>query len=154
MMNWLSDEEICTKVEKNANEETYKAFYGVYPLDRLPSFVPHLPIFIVINTQTHNLGGEHWKSIFIDKNRDGELFDSLAQPMNAMLIRWMNRFTRRWKKNRKVYQRRNSTTCGAFAVYYILNRLDYSSLDSFTQSFSPSLNANECLVHKFFNALK
>lgn len=153
-MSWLSDEKICEKVERNANEKTRKAFYGVCPLDELPSFVPYLPIFIVVNTQTHNLEGEHWKTIFIDKNRNGEIFDSLAQPMNAMLITWMNRFTRRWKKNHKVYQHTNSTTCGAFALFYILKRLDCASLNSFTHLFSHSLNANESLVHNFYKALK
>ena len=153
-MSWLSDEQLCQKVEKNANTMTREAFYGVCPLDELPQFVSYLPIFIIVNTQTHNLSGEHWKTIFIDKNRDGEIFDSLAQPMNAMLVKWMNRFTRRWKRNRKVYQHPNSTTCGAFALYYILKRLVYSSMNSLTQAFSSSLSANENVVQKFYKELK
>ena len=153
-MSWLSDKQLCKKVEKNAGVKARKAFYGVYPLDKLPRSVPHLPIFIVVNTQTHNLSGEHWKSIFIDEKRNGEIFDSLAQPMNAMLIRWMNQFTRRWKRNRKVYQHPKTATCGAFALYYILNRLNHPSMNALTQSFSPSLHANECLVQKFYDELK
>ena len=153
-MSWLSDKDLCGKVEKNANDKTREAFYGVCPLDELPQFISHLPIFIIVNTQTHNLSGEHWKSIFIDKNRHGEVFDSLAQPMNDMLVRWMNRFTQRWTRNRKVYQHAKSATCGAYALYYILKRLDYPSMKSLTQSFSSSLNDNECLVQKFYKKLK
>lgn len=153
-MSWLSDKQICEKVRKNANVETKEAFYGVYPIDDLPQFIPHLPIFIVVNTHTHNLEGEHWKTVFINKQRYGEVFDSLAQPMNNLLIRWMNRFTHSWKTNRKVYQHLKSTTCGAYALYYILKRLDYPSLDTFCKSFTPSINNNECLVQSFYKELK
>lgn len=153
-MSWLSDEQICRTVERNGDEKTINAFYGVCPLDELPRFISQLPIFIIVNTQTHNLEGEHWKTIFIDKKRNGEIFDSLAQPMNAMLITWMNRFTRKWKTNRKVYQSKDTSTCGAFALFYVLNRLDCNSLNSFTNSFSHSVNANESLVQDFYNALE
>ena len=153
-MSWLSDKDLVKKVRKNADPATLHAFFGVYPIDKLPDSVPFLPIFIVVNTDTHNLEGQHWKTIFIDKNRCGEVFDSLAQPMNDLLVRWMNRFTRKWKTNRKVYQHARSTTCGAFALYFILKRLNTPSLDAFTNSFSHSINANERLVRSFYEALK
>ena len=153
-MSWLSDKQLRRKVERNADEKTREAFYGVYPLDELPRSIPHLPAFIIVNTQTRNLSGEHWKTVFIDKNRDGEVFDSLAQPMNAMLIRFMNRFTRRWKRNHKVYQHADSATCGAFALYYILRRLDCPSLKCTLKSFSSSTNINEDTVEKFYKSLK
>lgn len=153
-MSWLSDKQICEKVRKNGDLKTRNAFYGVYPIDTLPEFIPYLPIFIVVNTQTHNLEGEHWKTIFINKERFGEVFDSLAQPMSDLLIRWLNRFTRRWKRNPKIYQHVKSTTCGAFALYYILKRLDCPSLNNFTQSFRKSLNDNERLVRSFYKKLK
>jgi ribosomal protein S17E len=153
-MSWLSNKQISLKVRKNGDEIIRKAFYGVYPIDELPEFIPHLPIFIVVNTQTHNLEGEHWKTIFIDAKRCGEVFDSLAQPMNDLLIRWMNRFTRKWKTNHKVYQHSKSTQCGAFALYFILKRMNYSSLNTFTQTFSPSFPTNESLVRDFYEKLK
>ena len=153
-MSWLTDKKITEKVMKNGSEKIRHAFYGVYPIDALPKSVPHLPLFLVVNTQTHNLAGEHWKTIFIDKNRCGEVFDSLAQPMSDILIQWMNRFTRRWKRNRKVYQHGKSSTCGAFALYYILNRLDFPSLNKFTQSFARFVNLNEKRVLTFYKELK
>lgn len=154
-MSWLSNKQIANKVRRNGSVKCKDAFYGVYALDNLPQFIPHYPIFLVVNTHTSNLEGEHWKTIFIDKKRRGEVFDSLAQPMSAMLIHWLNRFTRSWKKNRKRYQCEKSTTCGAFALYYILKRLDFSSLESFTtKSFSSSPSSNERLVRKFYKALK
>jgi hypothetical protein len=153
-MSWLSDAQISEKVRENGDVKTREAFYGVYPIDELPKFIPHVPIFLVVNTHTHNLEGEHWKTIFINKDRWGEVFDSLAQPMNDLLIRWMNRFTYRWKTNHKIYQHARSTTCGAFALYYILKRLDSPSWNSFLQSFTRSLHDNECFVRSFYKELK
>ena len=153
-MSWLNDKQLREKIRKNANKETRKAFLGVYPLDELPNSIPHLPIFIIVNTQSHNLEGEHWKTIFIDEKRRGEIFDSLALPMNVKLIQWINQFTYRWKRNHKVCQHAKSATCGAFALYFIFNRLNYDSLNNFVQSFSHSMNVNERRVYQFYKVLK
>ena len=153
-MSWLSDRQLYRKVMKNGDTRTKKAFFGVYPIDELPDTIPHLPIFIIVNTHAHNLGGEHWKTIYIDKNRRGEVFDSLAQPMSNLLIRWLNQFTRSWITNRKVYQHDANTTCGAFALFFVLTRLDCPSFNAFTQAFSRSLNENECVVRTFYRSLK
>ena len=153
-MSWLSNRQLVNKVRKNANDETKQAFLGVYPIDKLPSSIPHFPTFLIVNTHAHNLGGEHWKAIFIDKNRCGEVFDSLAQPTSDILTRWMNRWTRKWKTNRKTVQHASSSTCGAFALNYVLTRLTFSSLEAFSRSFNRALHVNERNVHAFYRRLK
>jgi len=153
-MSWLSDRQLIDKIRRNADEKTWRVFNGVYPIDQLPEFVSHYPIFIIINTDTHNLGGNHWKAVFIDEKRRGEVFDSLALSMNEMLVRWMNRFTRSWKCNRKSYQHPFSATCGAFVLYFILTRLNAPSLDSVTQRSTATLYDNETFVRSFFSCLK
>ena len=153
-MSWLSDREIATKIRRNADSKTLNAFLGIYPIDRLPQFVPHLPIIIIVNTHTHNLQGEHWKTVFIDENKNGELFDSLALPVSSKLIRWLNTFTRKWKKNHLSYQDPLSATCGAYAVYFTLLRLDVSSLKSVTETLSPYPHVNERRVLTFYKQLK
>lgn len=154
MMSWLSNRQLIQKVRKNADDDTKKSFLGVYPIDRLPKFLPHLPVFLIVNTQTHNLNGEHWKAIFIDKNRYGEVFDSLAQPTSNILNRWMNRFTRKWTTNSKTFQHVSSSTCGAYSLYYVLTRLAFPSLAAFTRSFSRALHVNERNVRAFYHSLK
>ena len=99
------------------------AFLGVFPMDKLPHHVPHYPTCMVINTQSHNLPGEHWISVFITSDKRGEVFDSLGLPLSNYLIRWLNQFTKSWQYNRKIYQRFGSDKCGAYAIYYLLNRL-------------------------------
>ena len=153
-MSWLSEQDIVGKIRRNADSKTLQAFFGVYPIDKLPLFVPHLPIIIIVNTHTHNLKGEHWKTVFIDKDRNGEVFDSLALPVSAHLNRWLNIFTRRWKTNHLSYQDPFSATCGAYALYYTLHRLDVPHLKSVTETFSRYPHVNECKVLSFYNQLK
>lgn len=153
-MSWLSTRQLTNKVKKNADIHSKNAFYGIYPIDKLPKFIPHYPVFLIVNTHAHNLDGEHWKAVYIDKNRYGEVFDSLAQPMSDFLIRWMNRFTRKWKVNNKTFQHEKSTTCGAFVLFYILTRLTFPSLEAFSRSFSHALHVNERNVLAFYRSLK
>ena len=122
-MSWLSGREMTDKIKRYGDTATRDAFHGVYSIDNLPFAVPRHPFFMIVNTQARNLPGEHWKTIFIDKNKRGEVFDSLAVPLNNILIRWLNRFTRSYTVNRIAYQHPLSTTCGGFAVFYVLNRL-------------------------------
>jgi hypothetical protein len=154
MMSWLSDYQLTEKIKRNGNDKLKCAFYGVYPIDSLPEFVPHIPLVLIVNTHPHNLQGEHWKAVFINEDRCGEVFDSLAEPLSNLLIQWMNRFTRKWKTNRKRYQLLRSSTCGAFVLYFIFNRFVLPSLDSVTDTFSYSPSINECKVLNFYKRLK
>ena len=153
-MSWLSSKDLIDKVRKNANRETLLAFYGVCAIDDLPEFIHARPFLLIVNTHTQNLPGEHWIAIFIDSDRNGELFDSLALPVSNILIRWLNRFTNKWKKNGRTFQQLLSATCGAFALYFILNRLHATNFDALTASFGESLQANESFVKQFFRSLK
>ena len=153
-MSWLSGNAIIQKIEKNADAKTLEAFGDIYPIDRLPSFIPHYPFLFVVNTHTNNLGGEHWIAIFIDENKSGELFDSLALPINNFIIRWMNRFTRKWKTNGTAYQHPLSATCGAFVLFYVLNRLSYKDFLSFKNVFTLKPFENERMVLNYFHNLK
>ena len=153
-MSWLSDKQIIEKIRRNGSEETQKAFHGIYSIDNLPEFISCLPCFLIINTHTHNLPGEHWKTVFIDENRCGELFDSLATPVSNFVIRWLNRFTRKWTTNKKRFQHPQTSTCGAFALYFILHRLDVGDMDTLTKTFSSRAYANEEKIVAFYRSLK
>lgn len=153
-MSWLSGADLADKVKANADTETGQAFHGVFSMDNLPNSVPRRPFLIIVNTQTHNLPGEHWKVVLIDEDKHGELFDSLALPVSNVLIRWLNRFTVRWKTNRLSFQHPLSATCGAYVLYYLLNRLRVKNLDSITAAFTAYPFANECVVKHFYRSLK
>lgn len=153
-MSWLSADTIRDKICKNADEATLKAFDNVYSLDTLPSRITHYPIFIVLNTHPQNLQGEHWKVIYIGKDRRGELFDSLGLTPNIPTQQWLRKHTRQYQRSKRMLQHPLSTTCGAYVLYFILKRLHVRRFESITQKFSYNRYCNEKLIHKFYNALK
>ena len=153
-MSWLSDNQMLEKIKRNADKETQKAFSGVFPIDSLPEFIKQYPIFIIINTQSHNLPGEHWKVVFINANKEAEVFDSLALPISVYLQRWLNKFSRKWRRNTKSYQPLLSASCGAFAIYYILNRMHVTNFDSLLSVFTKNPSVNESTVLNFYKCLK
>ena len=147
-MSWLSGQEIEDAIYHHADKATREAFYGICSMDQLPFSVPHYPFFMIVNTQAHNLPGAHWITVFIDKNRRGEVFDSLALPLRKPLSRWINQFTRSVTRNRLTYQHPLSDTCGAFAVYFVCHRL------TGPVSFSKTLHVNENTVRSFYHNLQ
>lgn len=153
-MSWLTSKTIVDKVRKNADKETLIAFYGVCAIDNLPDYIHTRPFLMIINTHTHNLPGEHWLAILIDADRNGELFDSLSLPVSNVLIQWLNRFTIRWKKNERAIQHVLSSSCGAFVLYFILNRLHVKNFETLMDSFSTTMYDNEIFVKKFYRSLK
>ena len=153
-MSWLTSKDIINKVKKNADRRTLNAFYGVYAIDNLPEFIHTRPFLMVVNTHTQNLPGEHWIAILVDANKNGELFDSLALPVSNILIRWLNRFTNKWKKNGRTFQHLLSSTCGAFALYFILHRLQLADFEKLTSVFTVSPHVNENVVKLFYRSLK
>ena len=153
-MSWLSDKTMIEKIEKNADVRTLKAFQGVCAIDELPSFINSYPFLLIVNTHTHNLPGEHWIVLLIDEGKCGEVFDSLALPISNFIIRWMNRFTRKWKTNGTAFQHPTSGTCGAFSLFYVLKRLSFPNYTTFKTLFTLKPHENECKVLRYFHSLK
>ena len=151
-MSWLSDNEIRGFIRRNADETTLGAFQGVFPISRLPHAVNAYPFFMIVNTQSHNLPGEHWIAVFIGSNRRGEIFDSLALPLSNRLVRWMNAFCFSFRRNSLAYQHPLSARCGVYVLYFVLNRLHDPNCMSL--KFGESLSENEERVMKFYHKLK
>ena len=126
-------------------------YLGAFPVDRLPDLhLNNFPVMLVVNTDPHNLPGRHWISIFIDGDRQGEVFDPLASPLSNHVMRFMNRWTRRWMTNHNMYQHPRSHACGVFVLYHLLNRLCYPSLTALLQTLSPNPMENEIIMSAFY----
>ena len=153
-MSWLTDRELQQAIETYNNQNCRKAFRGVFPKDTLPKHTGPLPAFYIINTDTHNLPGRHWKALFINEKHQGEVFDSLALPISNKVIQFMNQHTTKWQTNSKAYQDLLSTQCGAFVLYYITQRLRYDSFKDVCSTFSHNVRDNELMIRNFYYALK
>ena len=153
-MSWLDNHDIIDKISYNADDETWRAFDDVYPIDKLPNAISQYPIFIVINTHTKNLPGQHWKAVLIKEDKTAEVFDSFALPLNTFTEKWLNKFTRKWKCNQRAYQHPSSALCGAYVLYFILNRLKYRNYKSFLKTFSSDVSANDRMINDFYKSLQ
>jgi hypothetical protein len=125
-------------------------FVGVFPKDRLPTKIDTLPAFLVVNTDKAGKPGEHWLGVAIDKDRRGEMFDSLAvQPPDAIISNFMNNITTRWTYSTKQIQSYASRFCGHYTVFYIAFRSLNYDLNYITNVFTNDTGVNDALVHSF-----
>lgn len=153
-MSWLTGIELESIIRTYADEPTEAAFLGIFSIDTLPKYIKHLPIIFIINTQTSNLPGQHWKAIYVSSNKIGEVFDSLATPVSLRLQNWLNTFTRKWSLSKRTIQYPFSASCGAFVIYFVLNRLKAKSMKNCLSIFKNNLMYNDALVVNFVKDLK
>ena len=150
---WLTTEDLENFIAAHADTKTRAAFVGVFPIDQLPSTTLRLPTLFIINTNSANLPGQHWKAIYVNKNRYGEIFDSLATPISLRLERWMNAIAKKGSRSHFVIQNPLSPSCGAYVLYYVLNRLSTNSLDSLLRNFTIDVIENEKFVTQFIHVM-
>ena len=149
-IKWLTTQDLENFVNNYADKATKKAFLGVFPINLLPAKIPHhLPILFIVNTNPSNLPGQHWKAVYVSKDRNGEVFDSLAMPIDLRLEHWMNKFCRKWTVSKLILQNPFSPSCGAYVLYYILSRLRYNSLTACLAPFNESVVINDRIVEEF-----
>ena len=149
-MKWLTTIDMQYFINKYADKNTKKAFLGIFPIDHLPEIITdQLPILLIINTNTCNLPGQHWKAIFVSKQCIGEVFDSLATPISLSLQYWLNKHTKRWTVSKLTLQNPLSPTCGGYVLYYIMRRLKKKSLNLCLAPFSNNVFANDTIVENF-----
>lgn len=149
VIKWLTTLDLETFIENFADNETKEAFLGVFSIDHLPKKIFHLPILFIVNTNTNNLPGEHWKAIYISKQGKGEVFDSLALPVGLRLQQWMNEFSKKWSISKLTIQNPLAPSCGAYVLYYVMSRLKYDSMNSCLSLFTTDVVMNDLLVDKF-----
>lgn len=151
---WLSNVDISnvlTQFEKN-----YKCFkfMGPYPIDfnskkgdtcieeemckfHIKDWIDKkkTKIGIVFNTDTHDKGGEHWISLFINTNTEEIFFfDSAGDKIKPEIQKFVNSVIEDGKtltppknfsfdQNAPFTHQRTTTECGMYSLYFIINML-------------------------------
>ena len=154
-IEWLTTLDLEQFVRNFGNTTTKAAFLGVFPIDHLPrTIVPEqLPILFIVNTNTSNLPGQHWKAIYISKEGIGEIFDSLALPISLRLEQWMNKFSKKWTHSKITLQNPFAPTCGGYVLYYVLNRLQHNSMGSCIARFTANdVFSNDFIINQLIKA--
>jgi len=94
-------------------------FLNVYSLDTLPKTSgPFYDTSLIINTDTHNLPGQHWVAIHARKD-EAYYFDSFGQPPPTTIATWLSKYYSKWTSNTRQVQSINSNFCGYFCIHFL-----------------------------------
>ena len=74
-------------------------FMEVFSSDTLPTRIPNRPAIIVCNTDPSDRSGEHWVCIYIDRNRQGDFFDSFGRRPCQPFCAFMDKHCIYWTYN-------------------------------------------------------
>ena len=103
-----------------------KHFVGVFPSDRLP-VISTKPACFIANIDPSNKPGQHWVSMFFDK--ETEYFDSYGLEPEGSFATYKPAVI-----NRYCLQDIGSTVCGEYCIYYLAKRVRGLSLERVVSS--------------------
>lgn len=146
-MNTLQLTQVMEKDPKSRNK-----FCGVYASDTLPTTIEHFPCGLIVNTDPQTEKGAHWLAMYFPSKERGEFFDSYGNPPDFYrenFETFLDKQSRSWKYNHRSLQSLNSSTCGQFCLYFIMNRNRGKPLSIIVNSFSKNTSINDHRVSEF-----
>lgn len=131
--------------------KSFPCYQGVYALNKIPK-LKKLPCAIIINTDPSSKPGQHWVSVMIDEEGNGEYFDSFGvQPYLKEIIHYLdNSCSNGWCYNPIALQSTFSTTCGHYCVLYVMLRCLGYTYDEYINKFSCNTLENDSIMIKIF----
>lgn len=121
---------------------------GVVAVDQLPMIV-HKPKIYIVNTDPIALPGQHWVTLFMDRELC-EHFDSAGlRPRNDFEL-YLTAKGPNYLYNNNRLQDFNTETCGLFCLFYCYFRCRNYSFNEILDMFYDNLKLNEKLVKYFF----
>lgn len=130
---------------------TQKSFLGVFPSDRLPSFIPHFPACFIANVDPSTEPGSHWIAFYLLSPRRLEFFDSYgnAPPyFQGPISNYASRFDY-VNYNPMILQSNVSTVCGHYCVYFLYCKTRGQPLKKIVSSFVSNNMCNDRRVYDF-----
>jgi hypothetical protein len=97
-----------------------KHFIGVFPLDKFPKSL-HIPNYLIINTHTANLPGEHWLAVAYIKPGTIYAFDSFGMEYPPLLMDYLKKYGR-IRLSKKMIQSPFDNTCGMHAIQWLMEK--------------------------------
>lgn len=100
-----------------------KGFMGVFPLDKFPKHIGISLKSFIINTDTHNLPGQHWLAVSYERPGIAYAFDPLGMYYPLPLVANLYRNpSNRVIFNRKMYQMPWERNCGLHCISFLKSR--------------------------------
>jgi hypothetical protein len=131
-----------------------KHFLGIFAIDTLPKLIKYRQ-FCICNTDKSTESGQHWFCFVKNSNYELECFDSLGltDKKKENLLKYCSfRYVKELKYNETSFQSEDSTTCGLFTVYFLIERmhnLDLTFNELLEEIFDEDKLKNELKVENF-----
>ena len=134
-------------------------FQGVYSCNNLPNIDPcSFPCGFIINTDENFKPGEHWVTVYFSSNSSiPEYFDSYGlPPIKADFYQFLHKNSNNafFRYSTHSIQSLNSTTCGHYAIYFLINRIENKSFQSIVSSFTVDTFWNDKFIKNYIRKLK
>ena len=128
--------------------KNYKRFVGVFPCDYIPDL--NRGEGVIVNTDTHNKGGEHWVAIYMSPTGSMEYFDPFGLPPLVPHIReYINGSNHIFFSYSTIQlQDPSSTSCGGHCIAFIKHRLSDLPFEALLAHFTTSLLDNDKKVEE------
>lgn len=118
----------------------------VVPRNKIP-LAKTFPFGIVVNTDSDKEPGEHWVSIYIDKNKTPLYFDSFGlPPLHEDIISYLENYGQ-WCYNTLTLQHPESNSCGWYCIEFLKNQFGQKTLTTFHNMFTSNLVRNEKILN-------
>lgn len=125
------------------NHKNKSLFLGVFPRNLLPQQVKY-PSCMIINTDPSYKKGQHWISIYYNRDQTAEFFDSYGYPPSHYnMDKYLKKTSKSFSYNKKTIQSDNSKLCGYYSCLFILFKLNSKSLDKLLNFFTSSSIEND-----------
>jgi hypothetical protein len=144
------DELLVEKILKH-DKATRSIFMDAFARDELPAKPPY-PSCFIFNTDPRFKPGQHWLSLYYDKNGYCDFFDSYGHsPEFFNLVTYLNKTSTGWRFNEKRIQG-DSHLCGFYSILFLLFRARDKSHIFFKQ-FTNNYSKNDTIILKYLNDL-
>ena len=118
---------------------------GVFPVDRLP-LITRRPVSVIINLDPSYKEGSHWVAVNFDKNGYAFYFDSFGRKPEGHILTFIERFAPRgYDYSKEKLQDNYSTSCGYFAILFVLLSNDRNRFFSLFQKCKTEKNEQKLL---------
>jgi hypothetical protein len=152
-MNSFEINKILESFDGNRN-----IFEGVFASDKLPrKRLRKTPSAFIVNLSPSNEIGSHWISIYIDENKHGYYFDSYGlQPNVDDIVKFLEIQCKSYHWSTREIQATNSTVCGAYAVCYIIFRMQSNNnrIRDFQDFFCGNPFINDLCIQRTLEQIK
>lgn len=141
----LSESDIFSVLK--AHYKTRRVFIDCLPCDLLPHS-DRYPYAVVANTDTSDKGGRHWVAIYATSPTFAEYFDTSGRPPSGLIKEYLSKFSNVLTSDTPV-QSPFTDVCGAYCIYFIMQRCSGKSFREITQGLTrmPEADLTVCTFY-------